>query len=59
MTSALHSPPAVQRSNAKHYSGDSVTEIREYPGYPHLLPAYQGWERIADDVLAWAVEHSR
>ncbi|PWW24866.1 alpha-beta hydrolase superfamily lysophospholipase [Geodermatophilus normandii] len=51
-------PPAIQRSNAKHYRGDTVTEIREYPGYPHLLPAAPGWERIADEVLDWALAHA-
>jgi pimeloyl-ACP methyl ester carboxylesterase len=51
-------PPAVQRSNAAHYSGDTVTEVREYTGYPHLLPAAPGWEQIADDVLDWALAHA-
>jgi len=51
-------PPSVQRSNASHYSGDTVTEIREYPGYAHLLPAQPGWEQIADEVLAWALAHA-
>ncbi|SCL39900.1 Pimeloyl-ACP methyl ester carboxylesterase [Micromonospora rhizosphaerae] len=52
-------PPSVQRSNAAHYRSNAVTEIREYPGYPHLLPAQQGWEQIADDVLAWALANAR
>jgi len=52
-------PPAVQQSNAKHYKSSAVTEIREYPGYAHLLPAQQGWEKIADDVLDWALRHAR
>lgn len=52
-------PPAVQRSNAAHYRSDTVTEIREYPGYAHLLPAQEGWERIADEALAWALAHAR
>jgi pimeloyl-ACP methyl ester carboxylesterase len=51
-------PPAVQRSNARHYRGDTVTELREYPGYAHLLPAQAGWERIADEVLDWALAHA-
>jgi len=51
-------PPSVQRSNAKHYHGDTVTEVREYPGYPHLLPASPGWEQIADEVLDWALQHA-
>jgi pimeloyl-ACP methyl ester carboxylesterase len=52
-------PPAVQQSNLKHYKSDAVTEIREYQGFAHLLPAQKGWEQIADDVLAWAVDHAR
>ena len=33
-------PPSVQRSNAKHYkSPKTITEIKEYEGMPHLLPA--------------------
>jgi pimeloyl-ACP methyl ester carboxylesterase len=50
-------PPAIQKSNAKHYKSDTVTEVREYEG-PHLLPAQDGWEQIADDVLAWAEEQA-
>ena len=52
-------PPAIQQSNLKHYKSNTVTEIREYEGYAHLLPAQEGWERIADEVLDWAVEHAR
>jgi len=51
-------PPSVQRSNAEHYSGDTVTERREYPGFAHLLPAQPGWEQIADEVLDWALAHA-
>jgi pimeloyl-ACP methyl ester carboxylesterase len=52
-------PPAVQRSNARHYKSDTVTEVREYPGYAHLLPAQNGWEDIADYALDWARGHAR
>jgi pimeloyl-ACP methyl ester carboxylesterase len=52
-------PPSIQRSNHKHYKSGAVTEIREYEGYPHLLPSAPGWERIADEVLDWALEHAR
>jgi pimeloyl-ACP methyl ester carboxylesterase len=51
-------PPAVQRSNLKHYKSNTITEIREYDGKAHLLPAQDGWEEIADYALAWAVEHA-
>ena len=51
-------PPSIQQSNHKHYKSDTVTEITEYEG-PHLMLAADGWEKIADDVLEWAVEHAR
>ena len=52
-------PPSVQRSNARHYTGATITEVEEYEGYAHLLPAQQGWQQIADHVLDWAVRHAR
>ena len=52
-------PPSIQRSNAKHYKSATVTEIKEYEGKAHLMPAQDGWEQIADDALAWAIEHAR
>jgi pimeloyl-ACP methyl ester carboxylesterase len=50
-------PPSIQRSNAKHYNSAVVTEVKEYAG-PHLLPSAPGWEQVADDALAWALEHA-
>jgi pimeloyl-ACP methyl ester carboxylesterase len=52
-------PPKVQRSNAKHYTSATVTEVKEYEGRAHLLPAQEGWEEVADFALSWAVTHSR
>jgi len=51
-------PASVQRSNAKHYKSDTVTDVEEYEGKAHLLPAQKGWEDIADHALTWAVEHA-
>jgi len=51
-------PPAVQRSNAHHYKSNTITEIKEFPGRSHLMPAQPGWEEIADYALAWAEEHA-
>ncbi len=48
-------PPKVQRSNAKHYKSNTITEVKEYEGYAHLLPAQDGWEAIADYALDWAL----
>ena len=44
-------PPSVQRSNAKHYKSNTLTEVKEYEGFAHLLPAQKGWEQIADFAL--------
>ena len=44
-------PPKVQQSNAKHYRSDTITEIKEYEGMAHLIPAQEGWEEVADYVL--------
>jgi pimeloyl-ACP methyl ester carboxylesterase len=52
-------PPQVQRSNAKHYKSNTVTEVEVYPGMPHLMPASPGWEEIADRALSWALSHAR
>ncbi len=51
-------PPKIQRSNARHYKSATVTEVVEYPGRSHLMPAEQGWEEIADYALTWALDHS-
>ena len=51
-------PPKLQQSNAKHYKANgSVTEVKEFKG-PHLLPAQDGWEEIADYALDWAIRHT-
>jgi pimeloyl-ACP methyl ester carboxylesterase len=46
-------PPAVQKSNAKHYKSNTVTEVVEFEG-PHLLPSREGWPEVADYALDWA-----
>jgi pimeloyl-ACP methyl ester carboxylesterase len=50
-------PPKVGHSNAKHYKSKAVTEIVEFDG-PHLLPAIDGWEEVADFALDWALRHA-
>ncbi|MFF3489939.1 alpha/beta hydrolase [Streptomyces sp. NPDC002795] len=52
-------PPKVQQSNARHYKSTALTEIKEFPGMPHLLPAAPGWQAVADEALDWAVTHAR
>jgi pimeloyl-ACP methyl ester carboxylesterase len=51
-------PAKIQWSNAKHYKSATVTEVAEFSGKCHLLPAQQGWEEIADYALAWAARHA-
>ena len=51
-------PPSLQKSNAKHYNDKVVTEVKEFDG-PHLLPAWPGWEKVADHALDWALAHAR
>jgi pimeloyl-ACP methyl ester carboxylesterase len=50
-------PPAVQYSNAAHYTG-FFAEVKVFDGRSHLLPAQRGWEEIADYALDW-VERQR
>jgi pimeloyl-ACP methyl ester carboxylesterase len=52
-------PPSVQRSNARHYKSNALTEVKEYDGFAHLLPAQKGWEKIADFALEWAEKQAR
>jgi len=52
-------PPSVQRSNAKHYKSNTVTEVKEYEGKSHLMPSQDGWEEIADYALEWALKHAK
>jgi pimeloyl-ACP methyl ester carboxylesterase len=52
-------PPSVQQSNAEHYTSATVTEIKEFPGRAHLMPAQRGWEEVADYALSWAEQHAR
>ena len=51
-------PPAVQQSNARHYRSNTITEVKQFDGRAHLLPAQAGWEEVADYALDWAVRHA-
>jgi pimeloyl-ACP methyl ester carboxylesterase len=50
-------PPKVGHSNAKHYKSKALTEIVEFDG-PHLLPAIEGWQEVADYALDWALQQA-
>jgi pimeloyl-ACP methyl ester carboxylesterase len=51
-------PPSVQHSNAKHYKGDTITEVHDFEGRSHWTCGEPGWEAIADDALEWALAHA-
>ena len=51
-------PPSVNKSNAKHYKSNTITEVREFPGRSHWTCGEPGWEEVADHALDWAAEHS-
>lgn len=51
-------PPAVNKSNADHYSGSqAVTDYKEFPGRCHFTLAQDGWEEVADYALQWALDN--
>jgi len=47
-------PPSVQRSNAKHYTSNTITEVEEFEGRSHWTCGEPGWEAVADRALEWA-----
>ena len=51
-------PPSVNRSNAKHYKSNTITEYKEFEGRDHWTCGEAGWEEIADVALEWAVAHA-
>jgi pimeloyl-ACP methyl ester carboxylesterase len=52
-------PPAVNKSNAKHYKkSPALTEYFEFEGRSHWTCGEPGWEKVADHALNWALEHA-
>jgi pimeloyl-ACP methyl ester carboxylesterase len=51
-------PPSVNKSNAKHYKGDTITEYHEFEGRDHWTCGAEGWEAVADFALEWALAHA-
>jgi pimeloyl-ACP methyl ester carboxylesterase len=52
-------PAKVNKHNAEKYSkSNAITEYKEYPGRSHFTMAQDGWEKIADYALDWAVQHA-
>lgn len=53
-------PPAVNKSNAKHYhKSPAVTDYFEFEGRDHWTCGAPGWEAVADHALTWALEHAQ
>lgn len=50
-------PASVNRSNARHYKSEAITEFEEVPGRSHWTCAEPGWEAIADRAVEWAGRH--
>jgi pimeloyl-ACP methyl ester carboxylesterase len=49
-------PPAVQRSNAKHYErSPAITDYHEFKGRDHWTCGAPGWEDVADYAMEWAL----
>lgn len=54
-------PPTIVRAIEKKYrstGSPAVVERKEYAGRTHRLVSQDGWEQIADESLAWAVQHA-
>ena len=52
-------PPSVNDANFKQQrKAPSATEHKEYPGRCHF-PGQDGWEEVADYILAWTTEHAK
>jgi pimeloyl-ACP methyl ester carboxylesterase len=52
-------PASVNRSNAKHYKSETITEVHEFPERSHWTCGEPGWEEVADYAIEWAVEHAK
>ena len=50
-------PAALNRKNHAKYTGDSVTDFKEFPGRDHWIIASPGWQEVADYALAWIAKH--
>jgi alpha-beta hydrolase superfamily lysophospholipase len=54
------SPQSVVEANFRLYGkSKAVTEYKNYPGRTHYTLGQEGWEEMADDVLAWAESQAR
>jgi len=50
-------PASLNRANAKRYRrSPSRTDVQEFKGRNHFILGQQGWEEVADSILAWLRE---
>ncbi len=50
-------PAVLNRTNARRYKASpSITDIKEFPGRVHFIIGQEGWEEVADFILAWMKE---
>jgi len=50
-------PASVTRaSHDKYQHAGAVTAFKEFSGRSHLIICQTGWEEVADDTLAWALQ---
>jgi pimeloyl-ACP methyl ester carboxylesterase len=53
-------PSSVVYENFTRYRRSSApTDFKLFHGRPHLTPALDGWEEVADYALTWSAEHPR
>jgi pimeloyl-ACP methyl ester carboxylesterase len=52
-------PSMVRAIERKYRHSKAVTELKTFPGRPHLLVATPGWEEVADYALGWATRMAR
>ncbi|HEU0335545.1 MAG TPA: alpha/beta hydrolase [Gaiellaceae bacterium] len=51
-------PPSVQRSNARHYTSETLTEVVDFAERSHWTCGEEGWEEVADTALEWAAANA-
>ncbi|MDO0924988.1 alpha/beta fold hydrolase [Streptomyces sp. TG1A-8] len=52
-------PTRVNKANWRLYrTSPAITDYREFPGRSHFTVGQEGWEEVADYVLAWVAHQS-
>ena len=40
-------------ASVRRLAARSRAEVREYPGFGHMIVLEPGWERVAEDIAGW------